>query len=158
MWVTGRANFTYATSKYEKNEEPDYLGAGTPWRSQVGQKLSQRWGFIAERLFIDEADIANSPEQNFGGKLMAGDIKYKDIDKDGEITEADKVPIGYPTTPEITYGFGLSAGYKGWDLSAFFQGNARTSFGLILIVYHHSLTQMMMAVHIHKCLIKSHCR
>ena len=128
LWVTGRANFTYATSKYEKIEEPDYLGAGTPWRSQVGQKLSQRWGFIAERLFIDEADIANSPEQNFGGKLMAGDIKYKDIDKDGEITEADKVPIGYPTTPEITYGFGLSAGYKGWDLSAFFQGNARTSF------------------------------
>ena len=59
---------------------------------------------------------------------MAGDIKYKDIDKDGEITEADKVPIGYPTTPEITYGFGLSAGYKGWDLSAFFQGIARTSF------------------------------
>mgnify|MGYP000755307463 FL=1 len=128
LWVTGRANFTYATSKYEKIEEPDYLGAGTPWRSQVGQKLSQQWGFIAERLFIDEADIANSPEQNFGGKLMAGDIKYKDVDKDGKITEADKVPIGYPTTPEITYGFGLSAGYKGWDLSAFFQGNARSSF------------------------------
>ena len=128
LWVTGRANFTYATSKYEKIEEPDYLGAGTPWRSQVGQKLSQRWGFIAERLFIDEADIANSPEQNFGGKLMAGDIKYKDIDGDGQITEADKVPIGYPATPEITYGFGVSAGYKNFDFSVFFQGNARTSF------------------------------
>lgn len=127
-WITGRANFTYATSKYEKIEEPDYVGAGTPWRSQVGQNLSQRWGFIAERLFVDEADIANSPTQNFGDVVMAGDIKYKDIDGDGQITDADMVPIGYPTTPEITYGFGLSAGYKNWDFSVFFQGNARTSF------------------------------
>lgn len=127
-WITGRANFTYATSKYEKIEEPDYIGAGTPWRSQVGQKLSQRWGFIAERLFVDEADIANSPTQNFGDVVMAGDIKYKDIDGDGQITDADMVPIGYPTTPEITYGFGLSAGYKNWDFSVFFQGNARTTF------------------------------
>lgn len=127
-WITGRANFTYATSKYEKIEEPDYVGAGTPWRSQVGQNLSQRWGFIAERLFVDEADIANSPSQNFGDIVMAGDIKYKDIDKNGQITDADMVPIGYPTTPEITYGFGLSAGYKNWDFSVFFQGNARTSF------------------------------
>ena len=134
----------------KKIEEPDYLGAGTPWRSQVGQKLSQRWGFIAERLFIDEADIANSPEQNFGGKLMAGDIKYKDIDKDGEITEADKVPIGYPTTPEITYGFGLSAGYKDGISLPSSKAMHALLFGLILIVYHHSLTQMMMAVHIHK--------
>ena len=128
FWISGRANFTYATSKYEKVEEPDYVGAGTPWRSKVGQNLSQSWGLIAERLFVDEADIANSPTQNFGDRVMAGDIKYKDINNDGQITEADKVPIGYPTTPEITYGFGLSTGYKNWDLSVFFQGNARTSF------------------------------
>lgn len=128
FWITGRANFTYATSKYEKIEEPDYIGAGTPWRSKKGQKLSQKWGYIAERLFVDETDIANSPTQNFGSKVMAGDIKYKDIDGDDQITETDKVPIGYPTTPEITYGFGLSTGYKDWDFSAFFQGNARSSF------------------------------
>lgn len=128
LWITGRANLTYATSKYEKIEEPNYLGAGTPWRSQVGHNLSQRWGFIAERLFVDEADIANSPEQNFGDKVMAGDIKYKDVDKDGRITEIDMVPIGYPTTPEVTYGFGISMGYKKLDFSIFFQGNARTTF------------------------------
>lgn len=128
FWITGRANFTYATSKYEKIEEPNYIGVGTPWRSKKGQKLSQEWGYIAERLFVDEADIANSPTQNFGSKVMAGDIKYKDIDGDDQITETDKVPIGYPTTPEITYGFGLSTGYKDWDFSVFFQGNARSSF------------------------------
>ena len=34
----------------------------------------------------------------------------------------------YPTSPEIIYGFGFSAGYKGFDLSCFFQGSARSSF------------------------------
>ena len=43
---------------------------------------------------------------------MAGDIKYRDVNGDGKISELDKVPIGYPTTPEINYGFGLSVGYK----------------------------------------------
>src|SRR5690606_11771411 len=40
----------------------------------------------------------------------------------------DRVPIGYPTIPEINYGFGLSAGYKNLDVSIFFQGSARSSF------------------------------
>ena len=69
----------------------------------MGQNLSQSWGLIAERLFVDEADIANSPTQNFGDRVMAGDIKYKDINNDGQITEADKVPIGYPTTVSYTH-------------------------------------------------------
>lgn len=38
------------------------------------------------------------------------------------------VPIGYPETPEIIYGFGVSSGYKGFDVSVFFQGSARSSF------------------------------
>ena len=59
---------------------------------------------------------------------MAGDIKYKDINDDGRIDTNDEVPIGYPTVPEIIYGFGLSTGYKGLDFSFFFQGSARSSF------------------------------
>ena len=38
------------------------------------------------------------------------------------------VPLGYPTSPEIVYGFGLSAGWKNLDFSFFFQGLARESF------------------------------
>jgi len=38
------------------------------------------------------------------------------------------VHIGYPTVPEINYGFGLSAGHKNFDISTFFQGQARVSF------------------------------
>lgn len=128
FWLVGRANFTYATSKFEVYEELDYTGAGMPWRSHVGQSLAQPYGYIAERLFVDEADIAISPSQSVFGEYMAGDIKYKDINEDGVINENDKVPIGYPTTPEIVYGFGASTGYKGIDFSFFFQGSARSSF------------------------------
>lgn len=124
MWLTGRFNFTYSTSEFKVYEEPNYPDA--PWRSHVGHSLKQTWGYIAERLFIDQADVDNSPEQF--GEYMAGDIKYRDVNGDGVINENDQVPIGYPTSPEIIYGFGLSAGYKGFDASFFFQGLARESF------------------------------
>jgi TonB-linked SusC/RagA family outer membrane protein len=126
FWLTGRGNFTYATSQYEVYEEPVYPNS---YSSHVGYSLTQEWGYIAERLFIDDAEVNNSPRQSFGTRsAMAGDIKYKDVNKDGQITTLDRVPIGYPTTPEIVYGFGFSAGYKSFDLSAFFQGSARSSF------------------------------
>lgn len=128
LWLTGRGTFTYAVSEAVEWEEPDY--SATPWLSKVGKPLGQVWGYIAERLFIDDAEIENSPKQF--GKYMAGDIKYHDVNGDGKISELDKVPIGYPTVPEINYGFGLSTGYKGIDFSFFFQGAAHQSFWLDL--------------------------
>ncbi|MDR1221404.1 MAG: SusC/RagA family TonB-linked outer membrane protein, partial [Tannerella sp.] len=80
-----------------------------------------------ERLFIDANDVANSARQNFS-RYEAGDIKYKDMNGDNVIDELDQVPIGYPETPEINYGFGLSAGYKNVDFSFFFSGSARNTF------------------------------
>lgn len=124
FWITGRANFTYATSEFLVYEEPDY--SATPWKSRIGHSLSQGYGYVAERLFIDEEDIRNSPVQF--GDYMAGDIKYKDLNNDGKITELDQAAIGYPTSPEIVYGFGVSLGYKDFDFSCFFQGLARESF------------------------------
>jgi len=127
MWMTGRGNFTYARGQFEKVEEADY--SLTPWLSRVGQPLDQQWGYIAERLFVDDWEVLNSPTQTFAGsEVRGGDIKYRDINGDDQISEQDRVPIGYPTTPEIIYGFGLSAGYKGFDASVFFQGSARSSF------------------------------
>jgi TonB-linked SusC/RagA family outer membrane protein len=128
FWVQAIANFTYATSKFVVYEEPDYSYA--PWKSRVGTSLNQSFGYVAERLFVDEEEIRNSPVQF--GDYMAGDIKYKDINDDGKITELDQVPIGYPTSPEIVYGFGLSIGYKNLDFSCFFQGLARESFWIDL--------------------------
>ncbi|HWK57718.1 MAG TPA: TonB-dependent receptor [Parapedobacter sp.] len=126
LWLTARGNFTYATSQYEVYEEPVYPNS---YSSRVGQPLTQTWGYIAERLFIDDAEVANAPAQNFGSRpAMAGDIKYADVNGDGQITTLDRVPIGYPTTPEIVYGFGASSGYRRIDFSLFFQGSARSSF------------------------------
>lgn len=123
-WMVARANFTYATSEYVVYEEPIYAES---YRQHVGLSLNQRTGLIAERLFIDDAEVTNSPLQTYG-EYMAGDIKYRDVNGDGKITNADAVPIGYPTTPEIVYGFGASFGHRNIDLSCFFQGSARSSF------------------------------
>lgn len=123
-WIIGRANMTYATSEFLVYEEPDF--SQTPWKSRIGYPLSQTWGYVAERLFVDENEVRNSPQQAPG--TMAGDIKYKDINGDGVVDELDQVAIGFPTTPEIIYGFGFSTGYKAFDLSCFFQGLSRESF------------------------------
>ncbi|MDR2040108.1 MAG: TonB-dependent receptor [Bacteroidales bacterium] len=128
FFLTGRGTFTYATSKIKEWEEPDY--ADTPWRSRVGHNINQQYGYIAERLFVDEMEVANSPTQF--GNVMGGDIKYRDVNGDGSISTLDLVPIGYPTVPEINYGFGLTVGYKGFDFSFFFQGSARQSFWLTI--------------------------
>lgn len=125
LWLSGRFNFTYSTSKFKVYEEPEY---SEYWRSHVGYPLNQTWGYIAERLFIDDAEAENSPPQMFGGEYGGGDIKYTDVNRDGQITSADMVPIGNPTSPEIIYGFGFSVGYKGFDASVFFQGLANESF------------------------------
>jgi TonB-linked SusC/RagA family outer membrane protein len=126
LWAVVRGNFTYAASKYEVYDEPDYVD--TPWRRHEGRKISQQWGYIAERLFIDENEVLNSPTQFGFGSYGAGDIKYKDINGDFQIDENDLTPIGFPTTPEIIYGFGVSLGYMNLDFSCFFQGSARSSF------------------------------
>ena len=123
-WLTGRVNFTYAKSKFVAYDEPDY--SETPWKSRVGQSLNQTFGYVAERLFVDDNDVENSPPQ--AADVRGGDIKYKDINNDYIIDAFDQVPIGHPTLPEIVYGFGFSTGYKGFDLSCFFQGLARESF------------------------------
>jgi TonB-linked SusC/RagA family outer membrane protein len=125
FWMQARANFTYAVSRFLVYEEPEYTEA--PWKSHVGYPISQQWGYIAEHLFVDNKEVANSPQQEFGA-YEAGDIKYRDINGDGKITTLDEVPIGYPTSPEIVYGFGVSVGYKNFDLSCFFQGLSRESF------------------------------
>ncbi|SDE04815.1 TonB-linked outer membrane protein, SusC/RagA family [Mucilaginibacter pineti] len=124
FWFSATGNFTYAKSKYTVYEEPVY---DEKYRSRIGHPIFQEYGYIAERLFVDDAEALNSPKQNFG-PYGGGDIKYTDINRDGQITEADRVPIGNPRLPEIVYGFGFSSGYKNFDFSAFFQGLANESF------------------------------
>ncbi|MDR0393538.1 MAG: TonB-dependent receptor [Tannerella sp.] len=124
FWMTGRANFTYSDNKYIQLDEKDYPDE---YLKRLGHNVKQEWGLIAERLFVDQEEIENSPPQDYG-EYMAGDIKYKDVNGDGVINNNDRVPLGYPTVPKIQYGFGLSTGYKDFDFSFFFQGNSMVSF------------------------------
>ncbi len=129
FYLTARGSFTYATNKVLVNGEPEFQNKNL---SRIGHPVNQQWGYVAERLFIDQADIKNSPEQFNGfsstNTYLPGDIKYKDINKDGVINELDQTSIGKPTVPEIVYGFGFSMGYKNIDFSLFMQGVARSSF------------------------------
>jgi TonB-linked SusC/RagA family outer membrane protein len=126
--VAVMANFTGTSTRYGHFEEPQYAEA---YRFQAGKPINQAFGYVAERLFVDDKEAANSPsQQSFGGKnpVMGGDIKYRDVNHDGVINQDDQVPLGLPTSPEIIYGFGFSVSYKNFDLNAFFQGLARESF------------------------------
>ena len=132
MWYIIRGNFTYGTARITKYDELDYSEIA-PWLSVVGQKVGQQRGYVAERLFIDDEEVNNSPIQqvtNDIGEYQAGDIKYRDINGDGVINSFDRVPMGYSANPEIQYGFGGSYGYKNFDVSLFFQGSSRYSFFL----------------------------
>jgi TonB-linked SusC/RagA family outer membrane protein len=124
-WLQIRGNFTYATNEITKIEEPDYTN--TPWLSRVGKPINQTWGYVADRLFVDQAEVNNSPEQTFGD-YTGGDIKYRDINGDGKISLLDQVPIGNSAIPEIVYGAGFSLGIKNIDISCFLQGAANSTF------------------------------
>ncbi len=129
LWFIVRGNFTYGTAEVKTYDEIGTEKA--PWISRIGNSPSQNFGYVAEHLFVDEYEVANSASQEgFGGTVMAGDIKYVDINKDGVINQFDQVPIGHPRSPEIQYGMGGSIGYKNLDFSIFFQGQGRYSFWL----------------------------
>lgn len=122
--VTFMSNFTYSKGAYGTYEEPTYEER---WRYRSGTMLNQQFGLIAERLFVDDKEAAASPSQQFGAAVRGGDIKYRDLNKDGRITVADLAPIGLPTVPQIIYGFGFSINYRGIELNTRFQGQSRVS-------------------------------
>lgn len=127
-WFVGfRANFTYAINRVEEYDEAASV-LGTH-RALTGRSLNTLWGLQAERLFTEDDFDANGnlkfgiPTQEVGAATVRpGDIKYKDMDGDGVITDADEGYIGGTVDPRIVYGFGGNVNYKNWDLNFFFQG------------------------------------
>ena len=121
--LSARANYTFNRNRLIYNDQPSQV---EEYLNEVGFAYGQRKGLVSCGLFEDQADIDNWPVQTFGD-VQPGDIKYKDINGDGQIDQYDKVAIGYTTIPEINYGFGISIGYKGFDASVFFNGVAHVS-------------------------------
>ena len=131
LMLTARGNFTFNRNELQNNDEPDWE---YKYQNRIGKPFGsggslQPFGLVAIGLFESQEEIDNSPVQNFG-EYRVGDIKYQDINGDGQIDSQDQIAIGYTNLPEITYGFGGTAQYKNWDFNIFFQGVARTSFFL----------------------------
>ena len=129
-FLTARGNFTYNRNNLVNNDEPDWK---YKYQNRIGKPYgvgaSQPWGLLAIGLFESQEEIDNSPVQTFG-EYRVGDIRYQDINGDGRIDTDDQIYLGYTTLPEITYGFGLNAEYKGFDVNVFFQGVDHVSFFL----------------------------
>ncbi len=119
-----RGNFTYAENKLVYKDEPDYPYT---WQVETGKPLGATYGFIADGLFKDQADIDNHADQSFfGSTVMPGDIKYRDVNGDGKISSEDRVMLSpYGNQPRIQYGFGVSVQWRDFDLSVFFNGSAQ---------------------------------
>lgn len=127
-----QGTFTYNNNHISVYDEAP--GKRPAMKSQ-GKNVNTVWGYVANGLYIDKADIANNPTSTLGNIAIApGDIKYVDQPDregkyDGRITADDQVPLGV-SVPKIIYGFGPSIGYKNWDFSVFFQGRGNVALML----------------------------
>jgi len=129
-----RGTFTYAHNEIVEMDEPKYKWA---YQYKAGHPINSIQCLIAEGLFRDEEEIASSPSQDIYATtypIRPGDVKYRDLNDDKIIDDNDMCWTGNPTVPEIIYGFGFSLKYKGFDCSAFFQGQGKVS--ILMYNYH----------------------
>ncbi len=123
---SSRGNFTYNRNNLVYNDTPPPM---YEYLNTLGKPLYQQFGLVADGFFQSEEEILHSPPQRFGN-VRVGDIKYVDINGDGQIDDNDRMAIGRTHVPEISYGAGFSIGWKNFDFSAFFQGAANVSFSM----------------------------
>lgn len=96
----------------------------------VGQVLGDRWGFVTQGIFQTEDEIdAAATQGNIGANWRPGDIRYADLDGDGDINvgentlenPGDQVIIANEA-PRYTFGINTDLRYKSLSLNIFFQG------------------------------------
>lgn len=119
------ANIDYYRSQIKEQDEAPKL---YPNLVSTGHCVSQLFGYKAIGFFKDQADIDASKPQLLGSTPRPGDIKYEDVNGDGQIDTNDKTAIGYSTVaPEIYYNIHLGVEWKGLGVDAMFQGTGRYS-------------------------------
>ena len=95
-------------------------------RYDKGQPFGAFYGFVADGLFQTPEDVKNHATQtagtNPGVSTAPGDIRFKDLNGDGKITDADRTFIGNPN-PAFTYGLNNTVSWHGLDLNVFVQGS-----------------------------------
>jgi TonB-linked SusC/RagA family outer membrane protein len=125
LGFTLRGNFTYSRNRIDNWEQAPQK---YPYQAYNGYTNGAHRGYIALGLFSNEQDVASSPVQSFGGKVLPGDIKYKDVNGDGVINTDDAVALSDPTYPRMMYGFGGEVKYKDFTLGVLFKGTGHTPF------------------------------
>ncbi|WP_216351001.1 SusC/RagA family TonB-linked outer membrane protein [Mucilaginibacter polytrichastri] len=114
-------NFTYTKSKIIYIDE----AAGVlPYQRKTGNPLNTYLLYKSTGIFRSQAQLNNTPHVP---GAQVGDLIYADVNNDGQITTADQERSKYGNIPQITYGLSFNAGYKNFDLSVLFAGQAEVS-------------------------------
>ncbi|WP_207497213.1 SusC/RagA family TonB-linked outer membrane protein [Aridibaculum aurantiacum] len=103
--------------KLGPNDNPIY---GAASKTEVGRSVGELYGYKMIGIFRDADDVSKSPTQI---NAAPGDVKFQDTNKDGKITDDDRIYLGR-SIPNIYYGLNLSLGYGQFDFSMFWQGSA----------------------------------
>lgn len=123
---------------YNKNKI-DYMAEVMPqnaFSAATGRPFETPIGLIATGYYqLNDFNADGSlkegiPTSSFGA-VQPGDLKYKDLDGNGRVDDNDKTAIGYARLPQLTYAFGATIGYAGFDVSVFFQGVHGTSVNIL---------------------------
>ncbi|HBO28586.1 MAG: SusC/RagA family TonB-linked outer membrane protein [Leeuwenhoekiella sp.] len=95
------------------------LISSTGARTVVGRSLGEHYGWVYDGIFQSQEEVDNAPFQTPG--TAAGDIRFRDLDGDGSITDEDRTFLG-SALPTFNYGINISARYKDFDFTIFGQG------------------------------------
>ena len=91
---------------------------GNGVKSVIGHPMYSQVGYVADGIFKSQEEIDNHATQQGAG---LGRIRWKDLNGDGQITEADQDWI-YDPTPDFTWGLNVYLQYKNFDFTMFWQG------------------------------------
>ncbi len=116
------ANIATLTNRVEKLQEfvKSIIDDGTHTKTEVGQAISSYYGLVFDGIYQNAGEITKTLFSNPNG-AQPGDIKFKDLNGDGQINADDRTIIGNPI-PKLTYGFAFTAEYNRFDFSFLLQG------------------------------------
>lgn len=89
-------------------------------RTTVGQPINSYYGYKFDGIYQNSAEINTQLYTNTNG-VVPGDMKFKDLNGDGQINADDRTFIGNPI-PKVSYGLSFNGSYKNFDISFLFQG------------------------------------
>ncbi|RTY84845.1 TonB-dependent receptor [Flavobacterium sp. GSP27] len=116
------ANVATLTNRVNKLQTyvKNIIDDGTHTKTEVGQAISSYYGLVFDGIYQNDTEINTTLFSN-SNNTQPGDIKFKDLNGDGQINADDRAIIGNPI-PKMTYGFSFSGEYKNFDISFLLQG------------------------------------